>query len=132
MSYPRRITIQWDESAGANRITVPFGHLWSVRWLFIRYVADANVSTRTIVLNIKQSEAAFEMGVLSSDITAGLTRTYLYGNEDAGGAFFLGKQAAQPVLLKQTDTITLTVTNEEAGDTWDVWGPVEDWVIPRA
>jgi len=131
MSFPRLRELQWDESAGNNSVTVPFGHIWRFRFFHIKYIADANVATRTVSLQFSISGGPQESDIFSTTIDENQTEHYFVGFVPV--TYNLTVIINQPVtLFGPTDTLKLNVVSEQAGDLWDVWGSIEDWVGPRA
>lgn len=126
--------ITFDETAVGNTLVVPFGHIWRVWMMFIRYQASSDVATRTVLLDFKMAAGPADLNLTTTSIVADETENYMWGpasasnsplsaHTDAGLGFYL---------VGPSDHIKLNVTNEQAADDWDVWGSIEDFVVPRA
>jgi len=124
-------SLQWDETAVSNLVTVPIGHLWHVWSFWMRYIADANVASRQIDLTINQDSGPIGGLVMTDTATANQTRALKYGVQDQASIYNGANESGLGEYLEAGDTIELAVTNEQAGDTWDVWGIIEDFVAPR-
>jgi len=114
----------WDESASGNKITVPFGHIWKVLYAYIDYVADANVATRVTLLTFNINGGAAmpeEPEFLQGFVAASESKIFYFGEKDTINPYD-GSQEAPPngIYLAGNDEAILKVTNEQAGDTWDV------------
>jgi len=132
MSFPRIRTLQWDESATSNLVTVPFGHVWEVRYLFMQYVASADVATRSMRIGIDHDVGPLPIILLQIDITASLTKEIYVGAQDQNNPLDGSQELPHPLWLVNPDKIVFTVTSEQGADTWDVWAGIKDWVVPRA
>jgi len=139
MSYPRRRVLHWDETQSNNEVVVPFLHIWRVHQLFLKLATDATVATRTFSLQffVAVLEAGLQdFSLFSKTQTASLTTKHFLGfidgqSDNLSGAVDIG----QPIMLfgsaSTPDKIKLAITNEQSGDTYEVYGVIDDWVIPR-
>lgn len=129
-----RRTLKIDETAAGNIDTVPFGHSWEIKHLFIHYVADAQSATRTVNLVVDHvGEPNIQQSILQFGISVSETEDYFLGAEAKIAAGITGMQPINmgPLWLNVGDTIGLVITNEQSGDLWDLYGPIIDHVGPR-
>jgi len=131
MSFPRRRALQFDESAGSNQVQCPFGHLWVIRSIYMKYVADSNAATRVVILQANHQIGPQASVLFNTTIIASTSEIWHLGNTDQQ-ANWNAAQDLKILSLVALDTLELEVTLEQAGDVWDVWTVIDDYVVPRA
>jgi len=124
--------LQWDETAVDNRVTVPSGHIWKLAFLAMKYVADSQAATRNWELRFSWALGPNDFGMFASSIIADQTEEYLWSATKEQSPTDLQQTSAQGLWLVSGDSVKFQVANEQSGDLWDIWGPIEDYVVPRA
>jgi len=131
----------WDETSTANKLIVPFGHVWELLHAYVKYVADATVATRLPKLHVNtEGDAAPNITMLDMSLTASQTKTAIVGfNDDESisqhdynqtnntrGMWIFGGTGTKQGYFQ------LAVTSEQAGDVWDVFIMIRDHTFARA